>query len=42
VDEIRPEVPAALADVVARCLEKAPERRYADARSLEAALLASL
>jgi tRNA A-37 threonylcarbamoyl transferase component Bud32 len=42
VDEIRPGVPAALADVVAQCLEKAPERRYADARSLEAALLASL
>jgi serine/threonine protein kinase len=38
VDEIRPAVAAALAAVVARCLEKDPGARYDDAASLIAAL----
>jgi serine/threonine-protein kinase len=36
--ELRPEVPADLAEVVMRCLQKAPEGRYPDADSLEQAL----
>jgi serine/threonine-protein kinase len=36
--DLRPEVPADLADVVMRCLEKAPAARYQDADSLEQAL----
>jgi serine/threonine-protein kinase len=40
VRELRPEVPADLAEVVLRCLQKAPEERYQDADSLEQALAA--
>jgi serine/threonine-protein kinase len=36
--EVRPDVPADLAEVVMRCLHKAPEGRYADADTLEQAL----
>lgn len=36
--EVRPEVPADLADVVMRCLEKDPAARYQDAEGLEQAL----
>jgi serine/threonine-protein kinase len=36
--DLRPEVPADLADVVMRCLEKDPAARYQDADSLEQAL----
>src|SRR5206468_1479941 len=36
----RPEIPADLEAVVLRCLEKAPEKRYPDAESLENALAA--
>jgi serine/threonine-protein kinase len=36
--DLRPEVPADLAEVVMRCLEKGPEARYPDAESLEQAL----
>jgi serine/threonine protein kinase/tetratricopeptide (TPR) repeat protein len=32
--DIRAEVPPALADVVQRCMEKDPDRRYADAKAL--------
>lgn len=38
VSVFRPDVPAALDDLVARCLEKAPERRWSDARLLRDAL----
>jgi tRNA A-37 threonylcarbamoyl transferase component Bud32 len=38
VDELRPEVPADLADVVALCLEKMPGDRLASAAELELAL----
>ncbi len=38
VRDLRPEVPADLADVVMRCLEKAPKARFQDAESLEQAL----
>jgi serine/threonine-protein kinase len=38
VRDLRPEVPADLADVVMRCLEKDPAARYQDADSLEQAL----
>ena len=40
VEMLRPEVPSSLADVVARCLAKAPTERFPDARSLDAALAA--
>ncbi len=36
--EIRPELPADLQEVVLRCLEKDPARRFSDAHSLEQAL----
>jgi serine/threonine-protein kinase len=38
VRDLRPEVPADVADVVMRCLEKDPAARYQDADSLEQAL----
>jgi serine/threonine-protein kinase len=38
VRDLRPEVPADLAEVVMRCLEKDPAARYQDADSLEEAL----
>ena len=38
VRDLRPEVPADVADVVMRCLEKDPAARYQDAESLEQAL----
>jgi serine/threonine protein kinase len=38
LDEIEPEVPAALATAVARALHRDPERRYADAAEMETAL----
>ena len=38
VRDLRPEVPADLADVVMRCLEKAPVARYQDTEALEQAL----
>lgn len=38
LSELRPDVPADLQAVVLRCLEKDPDDRYADARSLELAL----
>jgi serine/threonine-protein kinase len=38
--ELRPDIPTDLQDVVLRCLEKKPERRFADAASLEKALAA--
>jgi formylglycine-generating enzyme required for sulfatase activity len=38
IREVRPEIPPALAEVLDRCLQKAPERRFADARALLAAL----
>jgi serine/threonine-protein kinase len=37
-DEVRPEVPADLADVIARCLAKAPDERFQSMAELEAAL----
>ena len=42
VSSLRGEVPTALADVIARCLEKSPADRYPDAASLESALGASI
>jgi hypothetical protein len=42
VNEIRPDVPAALADVIARCLEKLPENRFPDIETLDAALAESV
>jgi serine/threonine-protein kinase len=39
VDQIRPEVPAALADVVVRCLAKEPGERFADMKALADALV---
>jgi serine/threonine-protein kinase len=36
--ELRPEVPADVQEVVLRCLEKDPDRRYPDAHALAAAL----
>jgi serine/threonine protein kinase len=38
LDELEPDVPAALAAVVARALHRDPERRYADAAEMESAL----
>lgn len=38
VDMLRPDVPSSLADVVARCLAKAPTERFPDARSLDEVL----
>jgi serine/threonine-protein kinase len=38
LDEIEPDVPAALAAAVARALHRDPERRYADAAEMETAL----
>jgi serine/threonine-protein kinase len=38
VSVFRPDVPPVLDDLVARCLEKAPERRWSDARVLRDAL----
>ena len=38
VTELRPEVPAVLADVIARCLAKDPSRRFANAAELAEAL----
>jgi serine/threonine-protein kinase len=42
VAELRPEVPEALSDVIARCLAKQPSERYPDAASLERALTTAL
>ena len=42
VVESSPEVPVPLSDVIARCLAKQPEERYADAASLARALRESL
>jgi tRNA A-37 threonylcarbamoyl transferase component Bud32 len=42
VTEVRPEVPAALSDVIAKCLNKQPADRFADAESLEHALAYAL
>jgi tRNA A-37 threonylcarbamoyl transferase component Bud32 len=39
VDATRPEVPAALADVVARCLAKEPGERFSDMKALADALV---
>ena len=39
VKDLRPEVPSALAGVVAKCLAKKPEQRYADYPELRRALL---
>jgi tRNA A-37 threonylcarbamoyl transferase component Bud32 len=39
VDAVRPEVPAALADVVARCLAKEPGERFPDMKALADALV---
>ncbi len=38
IRDLRPEVPADLADVIMRCLEKDPAARYQDAEGLEQAL----
>jgi serine/threonine-protein kinase len=38
LQQLRPEVPAGLARLVMRCLEKRPEDRFADAHALHAAL----
>ena len=38
LETLVPDVPPGLADVVAKCLAKSPENRYADATELEAAL----
>jgi eukaryotic-like serine/threonine-protein kinase len=38
IHELRPEVPADLADVVARCLRKEPSERFSDAGELSTAL----
>ena len=38
---IRPELPADIEAIILRCMEKAPERRYADVDSLHAALNAA-
>ena len=40
LDELRRDVPSGLRAVVARCLEKAPERRFASGQELHDALLA--
>lgn len=40
LDELRRDVPSGLRAVVARCLEKAPERRFASGQELHGALLA--
>ena len=42
VVEMRPDVPSALADVIARCLEKLPENRFSDIDELHGALAASV
>lgn len=42
VIDIRPDVPAALSDVIARCLAKPTADRYPDAASLERALLGAI
>jgi eukaryotic-like serine/threonine-protein kinase len=39
LDEIHPEIPAPLAEVVARCLEKNPDARHRDVAALAEALL---
>jgi eukaryotic-like serine/threonine-protein kinase len=38
LDEVRPEVPAGLAAVIGRCLEKMPSKRYGTVRELAGAL----
>jgi serine/threonine protein kinase len=40
--ELRPDLPAELVRVVERCLERSPERRFADVAELAAALAAAL
>jgi serine/threonine-protein kinase len=42
VDELRPDVPAALARAVARCMAKQPADRFADVASLRDALLCAV
>ena len=39
-NELNPDVPSSLAHVIIRCLEKKPENRFADVRSLQTALIA--
>lgn len=40
--ELRPDIPAGLAAAIAKCLEKLPEKRFADIDALDAALVASV
>ena len=42
VRELRPEIPATLAEIVARCLQKAPEQRYQSTGEILADVRASL
>lgn len=42
LNERRTDVPSALADVIERCLEKAPEQRFLDMETLERALVGSV